>query len=217
MKTKWYEKTWLMWVLLIFLPPAGILLLWVSHKEMVAKKKVILTVVFIIWFFIVLAVSDRNEINNKNNASNNKETTESVSPTSKPTPGITSEEAMDIAMEQLKERVQDAEPNTSDMVDKIALQARDDAKLIDDKKVQEAISFIRDTYPDYFTDNEIMEKTMYYGYLLDYAFEDSDPYAKLGVDTYQVVKYVYRNVETVEDEATQENLKQIKDSLDEIK
>lgn len=137
-------------------------------------------------------------------------------PIANSTPEITNQESMDNAMDELKEQVKDAEPNTSAMVDKIALQAREDAKLIDDKKVQEAISFIRDTYPDYFTDNEIMEKTMYYGYLLDYAYEDSDPYAKLGVDTYQVVKYVYRGAESVEDEATQANLKQLKDSLDNL-
>lgn len=129
---------------------------------------------------------------------------------------ISDEEAMDIAMEQLKEKVANAKPNTSDMVDKIALQARDDAKTINDDLTNEAITYIRDTYPNYFTDNETMEKTMYYGYLLDYAYDDSDPRSSLGTDTYQVVKYVYRGTEAVEDAPTQENLRQIEESLNEL-
>lgn len=129
---------------------------------------------------------------------------------------ISDEEAMDIAMEQLKEKVANAEPNTSDMVDKIALQARDDAKAINDDLANEAIAYIHDTYPNYFTDNETMEQTMYYGYLLDYAYDDNDLRSNLGTDTYQVVKYVYRGVEAVEDTPTQENLRQIEQSLNEL-
>lgn len=131
---------------------------------------------------------------------------------------ISEEEAMDIAMEQLKEKVKDAQPNTSAMVDKIALQARDDAKSIDSAKTDEAISYIRDNYPDYFTDNATMEKAMYYGYLLEYAYKKTDNknYTDLGMDTYQAIKYVYRGAETVEDTATQENLKQIEDTLNKL-
>lgn len=57
---------------------------------------------------------------------------------------------------------------------------------------------------------------MYYGYYLERGFKDTAPndYYNLGMDSYQVVKYVYRGVEKVEDEATQANLSQIKKSLE---
>lgn len=119
----------------------------------------------------------------------------------------------------LKDKVENADSNTSAMVDKIALQAKEDASSIDEEKTNEAVTFIRDTYPDYFIDNDTMEKTMYYGYLLEYAYKDTDnsTLMNLGMDTYQAVKYVYRGAESVEDDATQENLRQISESLDKLK
>ena len=73
-------------------------------------------------------------------------------------------------------------------------------------------------YPNYFESNEVMEKTMYYGYLLEYGYKNkNNNYADLGMDAYQVVKYVYRGAEKVEDISTQENLKQIAKDLDKIK
>lgn len=113
--------------------------------------------------------------------------------------------------------VPDPEPNTTDMVRYIAQEARISAsESVTDDKRDEAVDFIVSTYPDFFTDNETMEKTMYYGFYLDYAYESSgvnNIYANLGIDTYQVVKYVYRGVETVSDSATQSNLYQIQKSL----
>lgn len=108
-------------------------------------------------------------------------------------------------------------PNTSEMVDKIALQAKEDAVNIDDTKVQEAVDFVKNNYSDYFKDNETMEKVMYYGYLLDYAFKDNadkKAYSELGTDAYQVVKYVYRGAETKDDDSVKSNLKQIQKDLD---
>lgn len=111
-----------------------------------------------------------------------------------------------------------AEPNTSEMVDAIAREARAEAESgIDTNRRDEAVDFIVQNYPDYFSNNEVMEQTMYYGYLLEYAYQDSDrDYANIGQDAEQVVKYVYRGAETVEDDATQENLRQIADDLSEI-
>lgn len=111
-----------------------------------------------------------------------------------------------------------AEPNTSEMVDAIAREARAEAESgIDTNRRDEAVDFIVQNYPDYFSSNEVMEQTMYYGYLLEYAYQDSDrDYASIGQDAEQVVKYVYRGAETVEDDATQENLRQIQEDLSEI-
>ncbi len=112
------------------------------------------------------------------------------------------------------------EPNTSAMVDYIARQAKSDAASIDDAKIQESVNFIRDNYNNYFTDNNTMEKTMYYGYLLEYSCKNDSSkkdYANLGQDAYQVVKYVYRGAETIDSDSVKSNLEQIQKSLNKIK
>lgn len=127
---------------------------------------------------------------------------------------VTTEQSTSTDTESASDEVK---PNTSEMVDKIAIQAKEDSIIIDDAKVQEAIDFIKDNYSDYFKDNETMEKTMYYGYLLDYAFKDDadkKAYSELGTDAYQVVKYVYRGAETKDDDSVKSNLEQIQKDLD---
>lgn len=44
----------LMWVLLVILPPIGIIYMWIVKKNFTTKKKGALTVVFLIWFAIVM-------------------------------------------------------------------------------------------------------------------------------------------------------------------
>ena len=108
---------------------------------------------------------------------------------------------------------------TSAQVDNIARAAREDAKSITDEKTSEAVAFIRNHYPNYFVDKETMEKTMYYGYLLEYAYEKNTSkkvYADLGQDAYQVVKYIYRGTETIDSQYTKSNLYQIEKSLNKI-
>lgn len=109
------------------------------------------------------------------------------------------------------------EPNTSEMVDYIYYQAKNDVGSgVSDAKRDEAVEYIRANYPNYYTDNNVMEKTMYYGYWLEEAYDGngaSDPYAVLGMNAYQAVKYAYRGVESVDAQSTQENLGQIADDL----
>lgn len=110
------------------------------------------------------------------------------------------------------------EPNTSEKVDALALEAKAAvAEGITDAQRDEAVTFLVDHYPDYYTDNSIMEQAMAYGFWLEYAYQDdeaSQTYAELGMDVSQAVKYVYRGAETVEDDATQENLRQIQEHLE---
>lgn len=113
--------------------------------------------------------------------------------------------------------IQKPSQNTTAMVDYIAYTAKANAKTASEEEKTQAIQFIKDTYPNYYTDNDIMEQTMYYGSLLEYAYENIDVTKyQLGMNTNQAVKYVYRGVETAEDAHTQENLNQIKKSLDEL-
>lgn len=110
------------------------------------------------------------------------------------------------------------EANTSAMVDSIVNKAKSDADgQLDLDTCKEALSYLKDNYPNYFTDNETMEKVMYYGAFLEYSFEGkgiNDVCATLGQDALQTVKYVYRRADAIEDESTQSNLRQVKESLD---
>lgn len=110
------------------------------------------------------------------------------------------------------------EANASAMVDSIVNKAKSDADgQLDLDTCKEALSYLKDNYPNYFTDNETMEKVMYYGAFLEYSFEGkgiNDVCATLGQDALQTVKYVYRGADAIEDESTQSNLRQVKESLD---
>ena len=119
---------------------------------------------------------------------------------------------------EIEEETEVPEPNTSAMVDYLYYQAKDDIEKngFSDEIKDEAVKFLVDNYPNYFTDNETMEKTMYYGYYLERGFKDTAPnhYYNLGMDANQVVRFVYRGVGTIEDDSTQANLSQIKKSLE---
>ena len=107
------------------------------------------------------------------------------------------------------------EPNTSAMVDSIAIKAKEDAQNATKEKRNEYTQLIVDNYPNFYESNELMEQLMYAGYYLEYGFTGTI-YENLGMDTNQAIKYVYRNAEKPEDQSTQENLEQIKEALNEI-
>lgn len=118
-----------------------------------------------------------------------------------------------------------SEPNTSAAVDEFYYKAKKDAITATEENLKEAIKFISDNYNNYWTDNEKMHKTMYYGYLLESAKKDKAKENQkgidytiysLGTDAVQVVKYVYRNADKIDDAATKSNLDQIKKSLNKI-
>lgn len=132
-------------------------------------------------------------------------------------------ETQDPATEAVSETEAKAEPeaNTSAKVDALALAAKQDIEEngVSDAKRDEAVIFIVEHYPDFYADNETMEQAISYGYWLEYAYQNDEAardYAELGMDLEQAVKYVYRGAESVEDDATQENLSQIRESLEAI-
>lgn len=51
------KNGWITWLLLIFIPIIGIIVMWISRKDYSNKKKGILTIVFSLWFILVLASS----------------------------------------------------------------------------------------------------------------------------------------------------------------
>lgn len=114
---------------------------------------------------------------------------------------------------------EDPEPNTSAMVDSIARQAKADAENASDADLKKAYDYIKANYKDCFGDNETMEQMMYNGWLLEYTYDGNESmrdYYNLGMDAEQLVKYVYRGAETKDDQSTQENIKQIEESIQKI-
>lgn len=109
-----------------------------------------------------------------------------------------------------------AEQKTSEMIDQIAATAEANAESMTDEEADEIINAIREADHNFYNGPEEMEKYMWYGYLLDYKYDDSDPRSTLGTDLCQAIKYVYRNDETVLDDATHENLLQIDEDLESI-
>ncbi|AJH02108.1 hypothetical protein LF65_05600 [Clostridium beijerinckii] len=109
-----------------------------------------------------------------------------------------------------------SEPNTSAAVDELLKRGKEDSKNTTDSQIKEAVKFINDNYyNNYWANNSIMEKTIYYGSLLEHSNSNKD-IISLGTDAEQVVKYIYRGAEKVADTSTQSNLKQIKKSLEKI-
>ena len=102
------------------------------------------------------------------------------------------------------------------MVDEIAMEAKKVASNMTDKQAQKIISKIKKAKHDFYDTNKKMEMYMWYGCLLDYKYDDGDPRSELGTDLVQAIKYVYRKAEKESDNATQENLNQIDESLSKI-
>lgn len=112
---------------------------------------------------------------------------------------------------RISKAMEGVERNTSRAVDAITLLARGDAKEISEKLEKDAILFLRDNYPHYHKDDATMEKTMYYGSLLDKAYKDER--GQLGWAALKAVKYVYRGHQKVGDDATQNSLRRVEKAL----
>lgn len=96
------------------------------------------------------------------------------------------------------------EPFTCEMVDYIAMCAREKAKTITDDLTHAALTYISANIldPDLYEKQYTMESMMYFGNLLDYAYKrepDKKLYAEVGWDTVRAIKDVYRDWEPPED------------------
>jgi hypothetical protein len=171
------------------------------------KKWIIIAVVAVV--LIAAAVGENTETQQPQTSGT--QATSEAPETQEPVTEVTSE----------TENEAEPEANTSAKVDALALAAKQDVEEngVSDAKRDEAVAFIVEHYPDFYTDNETMEQAISYGYWLEYAYESDESardYAELGMDLEQAVKYVYRGAESVEDDATQENLSQIQEALEAI-
>lgn len=184
-----------------------------KHRK---KRTIILAVVIALLFCsCVAALSDEDDASTPAAAS-----TSAMS--SEPAEASASSPASDPAKSTATEKGTSEKPkaNTSEMVNHIARQAKADAKDASEEDLHSAYLFICDNYQDCFDDNEAMEQMIYNGWLLEYAYEgnsDKIDYYNLGQDTEQLVKSVYCGAEKPEDQATEENISQIKTSISKIK
>ncbi len=107
------------------------------------------------------------------------------------------------------------QPNTNEMVDYISNQAKEDSKNATEEDIQAAVDWLKANKYSYFSGNDNMEKTMYYGFFLEDVYSGTgNDYEKLGFQAYKTVKYVYRGYESIQDESTQNNLEKLRNMVD---
>jgi hypothetical protein len=108
------------------------------------------------------------------------------------------------------------EPGTSAMVDQIILTAKADASGSEgEAKAVAAYEWIVQTVPQWYEGSEIMEQAIYNGAIVQYYYAGrNDIRSNVGTNVIQSVKYVYRGVETVLDDSTRENIRQIKKGIE---
>ena len=186
--------------------------IWENREESTMKKKKIIPIL-VVAILVIGAVSNlgskKDEETQKTNTSTNASKEES-------TEDVQNEESEISISDLLTCPSFTAEPKTSAMVDQIASTAKDHASELTDDQANQIIEIIKNADHHFYNGPEEMEKYMWYGYLLDYKYDDSDPRSELGMDLYQAIKYVYRGAENVTDDATKENLDQIDDDLSRI-
>lgn len=192
----------------------------IKKKRKKSKKKWIVIAAIVI---IYVAVTRENSTPIISSVDPVTPATDSTTPVSEPEANNTVESEVIEESTVTQESESSTEPaaNSSAKVDSLAFAAKEDVQEngVSDEQRDEAVAFIVEHYPDFYTDNETMEQAISYGYWLEYAYQDNDSardYAELGMDLEQAVKYVYRGAEKVEDNATQENLDQIRESLEAI-
>ena len=220
---KWYEKTWVIALFLIFAFPIGVFLMWSQKYDWEKRRKYEISIIGgLLFVFISIIMFGGKETENEVTNTQTRKTTISTynqkeEAKTEDKLEVKTEEEFDIKSKWNNDGTfkLDAEPNTSAAVDEIVLMAKEHSPNATDIEIKEAVKFINENYNNYWTDNSLMEKTMYYGALLEYSNKNKD-IKNLGTDTVQVVKYVYRKAEKVEDSSTQSNLIQIKKSLDKI-
>lgn len=90
--------------------------------------------------------------------------------------------------------------NTDARVLFIAERAKTDAENISEESTDQALAYLAVNFnSDPFGGNLVMESCMYFGALLDAAYDDSDVRSEVGWDAFKSLKSVYRGWESEED------------------
>ncbi len=84
-----------------------------------------------------------------------------------------------------------------------------------DEELNVAYKWIKTNITNILKGKDNMEKAMYYGNMLE-RYSKNDELKKIGMNTVQMTKYVYRGTENALSNDVQNNLKKIKDSIEKI-
>ena len=102
------------------------------------------------------------------------------------------------------------EHGTSEYELYLTSKARIDSETATDEQLQAAVDWLKNNVSTYFSSQENMENTIYFGRLLECAYKDSGKvFGSVGWQAQKTVKYVYRGAETVTDQVTQDNLAEL--------
>jgi hypothetical protein len=105
--------------------------------------------------------------------------------------------------------------NTDAMIEEIYARAKEDAKNITPELTDKALAYLAVNFTtDPFDGNLIMESCLYFGALLDKAYDDSDIRSEVGWDAFRAIKYVYRGIEAESDASSA--ISQVLDGLLEL-
>ena len=160
------------------------------------------------WFIVIVVIIVVGGITNAIGGNTENSSTDSDEPVT------SSEEKSSTDLTKLPSLT--SEEGSTERVDEIAKIAKDNASQMNQETADKLVDYISKTNPNFYKDNKTMEKTMYYGGLLEYWEKGDEVYRTLGMDTTQAVKYVYRGAEKASDDSTKSNLSQIQKSLDKI-
>ncbi len=116
-KQKFYDKTWFMWVMLFFITPIGIFLLW-KNKRYHNVVRIALSIFFGFMFLVIIIPSDdeTKSVDNNINTKSSVETTPTATtvPTSTPTPAPTATPIPTLIPEEIEEQEEAEDITTSD-------------------------------------------------------------------------------------------------------
>lgn len=105
-KEKLYKRSWFLWLMLIFIPPIGIILLWVNKKYSKVIR-IILTVIFLIWLIIYAAIIDvSNDEPTTSNSDSSDKVTQEETTTQEPTT-LSAEQQAILDAQQVEQDYQD--------------------------------------------------------------------------------------------------------------
>lgn len=105
------------------------------------------------------------------------------------------------------------QPNTTEMIDKIANDAKAAAATATPEDLQKALQSLRN-YQDFFVNNDTMHYAMYNSQLLYYYYQNTNtPYEQAGFYAFAAIKYVYRGIDTTESADTVDNLSKLETAL----
>lgn len=206
------------WILAI---PATIYFLKSKKYSKFRKRNIaICSIIFITSLLLFMSIPPSSESDSDKNSSteakqeqtiaNNKADTSKRSATpKKSTSDKKTIKAVSLTGDLLQTPVFTADIGTSGMIKQISLTAKENASALSDEQATLIINDIRSAAHQYYTDESCMQKYLWYGYLLDYKYDDADTRSNLGRSLYQSIKNVYCQTDTAESNTTVSTLEQI--------